>query len=373
MATFHPVRLVQARQIRRVSAKDLAGAIGVSPKTVSAYETGRLAPPVATLAFIANHLQFPLGFFQRPLTRPPTATANVNFRSLRSSAAEDRERVVALGDLFQELMAAVAQVLPLQPADVPRADTFDRTWDLTTPSGARSPDVIDEVAMRVRRAWGLGDGPIPDMVRLLEAHGIWVQVLSEEAAEIDAFSYWSDGRANIVLNHAKGDPYRSRFDAAHELGHLVMHDADGPEGKEREKEANLFGSAFLLPRTTWSRVAPRSTNPWHYVPLKKQWRTSVAAMLYRSKTLGILDDRRFTSAMVQYSQLGWRSSGEPLVEGAEHESPVLFQLCVEAVGSQAMNSFIDDLRLPSDVARHIHPAAGSPPRRPTSPQLRVVK
>ncbi len=372
MATFHPVRLVQARQIRRVTAKELATATGVSPKTISSYETGRVAPPAATLAFMANHLQFPLGFFCRAVPREPTPVANVYFRSLRSSAADDRERVTALGDLFHELMADVAQVIPLKAADVPRADAIDRTWDLAASSSARSAELIDEVAVRVRRAWGLGDGPIPDMVRLLEGHGIWVQVLAEEASEIDAFSYWSDGRANVVLNHAKGDPFRSRFDAAHELGHLVMHETPGPEGKEREKEANLFASAFLLPRTTWSRVAPRSTNPWHYVPLKKQWRTSVACMLYRSKTLGLLDERRFTSAMVQYSQLGWRSRGEPLVDGAEHESPVLFRLCLEAVGVRTMSQFLDEMQLPGDVARDILPVPLAPAPRPGATHLRLV-
>ncbi len=375
MATFQPMRLVQARQIRRVTARELSAAIGVSPKTVSAYETGRVAPPVATLAFIADHLHFPVGFFHRPAARPPTPVASVYFRSLRSSAADDRERVTTLGDLFHELMAEVAQVIPLRSPDIPRADTIDRTWDLAASASARGFEVIDEIATRVRRAWGLGDGPIPDMVRLLEAHGVWAQVLREEAAEIDAFSYWSDGRANIVLNHAKGDPFRSRFDAAHELGHLVMHENPGPEGKEREKEANLFASAFLLPRATWSRVAPRSTNPWHYVPLKKQWRTSVACMLYRSKTLGLIDDRRYTSAMVQYSQLGWRSRGEPLVEGAEHEEPVLFRLCVEAVGHRTMSRFLDEMLLPSDVARDVLPAPLVPSPSPPSQRghLRVVK
>jgi hypothetical protein len=42
---------------------------------------------------------------------------------------------------------------------------------------------------------------------------------------------------------------RGRFDAAHELGHLVMHGHERPlPGPEAEREANQFASAFLMPR-----------------------------------------------------------------------------------------------------------------------------
>jgi Zn-dependent peptidase ImmA (M78 family) len=61
------------------------------------------------------------------------------------------------------------------------------------------------------------------VVELLEDHGIVVIRLPLQIADVDAFSLPFPDHPVVVLGADKDDRARSRFDGAHELGHLVMH------------------------------------------------------------------------------------------------------------------------------------------------------
>ncbi|RBI65406.1 hypothetical protein DQ400_18155 [Vreelandella sulfidaeris] len=52
----------------------------------------------------------------------------------------------------------------------------------------------------------------------------------------------------VFLNIQKSSEH-SRFDAAHELGHLTLHKHAGAHGKEAEREANAFASSLCLEKT----------------------------------------------------------------------------------------------------------------------------
>jgi hypothetical protein len=84
----------------------------------------------------------------------------------------------------------------------------------------------DTAALYLRQNWGLGERPIPNMLKLLEAKGVRVFSLAENTKAVDAFSVWRNGLPYVFLNIAKSAE-RSRFDASHELGHLVMHKHGG--------------------------------------------------------------------------------------------------------------------------------------------------
>ncbi len=64
---------------------------------------------------------------------------------------------------------------------------------------------------------------------------------------------------------------RTRFDAAHELGHLVMHVDANPGSIDLESEANRFAAAFLLPKETFARECPNWLD-WKLLrELKTRW------------------------------------------------------------------------------------------------------
>ncbi len=79
------------------------------------------------------------------------------------------------------------------------------------------------MAGALRASWALPPGPAPNVVELLESHGVAVIRLPLGSVDVDAFSLPLPDHPVVVLGTDKNDRARSRFDAAHELGHLVMH------------------------------------------------------------------------------------------------------------------------------------------------------
>jgi transcriptional regulator with XRE-family HTH domain len=61
--TYLGQRIFQARARSGLSQKELAESVGVSDKTVSAYEVGRVEPPLHVLAKISEATEHPFGYF----------------------------------------------------------------------------------------------------------------------------------------------------------------------------------------------------------------------------------------------------------------------------------------------------------------------
>ncbi len=144
---------------------------------------------------------------------------------------------------------------------------------------ATLPDLSREhnpemAAESLRRVWGIGKLSIRNLIHLLEANGVRVFSLALETKEVDAFSMWKGNVPFIFLNTYKTAEH-SRFDAAHELGHLVLHKHGGPHGRETEKEADAFASAFLMPAESVVANAPRFTTVSDLIKLKKVGNQSV--------------------------------------------------------------------------------------------------
>ena len=56
-------RIKLARKVRRITQEDLAAAIGISDKSISAYESNRISPPLGVLEKIADHTDQRLSYF----------------------------------------------------------------------------------------------------------------------------------------------------------------------------------------------------------------------------------------------------------------------------------------------------------------------
>ncbi|WP_308200474.1 MULTISPECIES: ImmA/IrrE family metallo-endopeptidase [unclassified Bradyrhizobium] len=118
------------------------------------------------------------------------------------------------------------------------------------------------------------------------------------AEKVDAFSQWSDrfGIPFIMLSRDKASASRQRFDALHELAHVLLHRKVTQEHlnnrttyKILEKHADQFASFMLLPERDFldELYAPTLDG---MLSLKERWGVSVSAMIMRCKSLDILDD-----------------------------------------------------------------------------------
>lgn len=101
---------------------------------------------------------------------------------------------------------------------------------------------------------------------------------------------------------------------AHELGHILLHtwgedneEISRDEFNAREKQANMFASALLLPKKSFSKsVSAYPTNIDYYFALKKKWKVSMQAMMYRARQLDIISANQFQYMMRIMSKNGYR-------------------------------------------------------------------
>ena len=88
--TLTPSRLTLARKRRGMTLVRLAGDIGISTRSLSAYENGRQQPMPHALRALADALAVPAAFLQAPEIDeiPPDAAS---FRALRKMTASQRD------------------------------------------------------------------------------------------------------------------------------------------------------------------------------------------------------------------------------------------------------------------------------------------
>jgi Zn-dependent peptidase ImmA (M78 family) len=227
-------------------------------------------------------------------------------------------------------------------------------------------EAIEDAAEEVRSQWGLDPGPIDHVIRELERHGAVVVRASTFKREVDAFSVNFPGRPIVVLGLDKAVTARSRFDAAHELGHLVLHSDEHAGSPEAEKQAHQFAAAFLMPRSDIADRLPEGADWRELMQLKVEWRVSIASLLMRARTLDIMSKSRYVSAMKAMSARGWRRE-EP---GDERlgvlEQPVLLGRAVRRLEKDAELSVEDlciEAALPLDQIEWLLDVASDP--RPT--------
>ena len=169
---------------------------------------------------------------------------------------------------------------------------------------------IAEAAQFTREAWNIVPGPIPSVVQALEAHGvITLRLPSQTDTAVDAFSTHSGRRPLVFLSPSKDDKARSRFDAAHELGHLVLHPDTEPGSKLVEQEAHHFAANFLMPRDEIIDDLPRRIDWPTFHDLKRHWGVSLRALVFRAHSLGRLSDASYRRANQQLSIWGLPEPG----------------------------------------------------------------
>lgn len=301
---FVPSRLTAARKRRGVTITALNVDSGISTKSLSDYENGKKAPSAKTVALLARALEVPPEYFSRlPLEEVPEDA--VSFRAPSKMPRRSKDIALTIASHAIELRAWIDARYETPATDVPTLHKYAGILAASRAAGV------------VRAKWGLGEAPVGNMVHLLELHGIAVFSVRAEKAKLDAFSFRVGERPYVLLNTSKSAE-RGRFDAAHELGHLVLHsEARGVTSVNAEREADAFASAFLMPEAD-VRAQVRINPPLEEIlKKKKRWRVAAIALAYRLHDLGLLSDWLYYTMSVNLSRMGYRS-GEP--DGIERES-----------------------------------------------------
>ena len=315
VSTFNHTRLSIARRRRALTKKQFADHLGIQPRSVTGFESGEYVPSAETLGKLSEILNFPVAFFVGDDLEEPVADG-VSFRAMSKMTAAQRNAALATGAIAFLLNRWVEDRFEL-----PAPDLLDLRHE--TPEGA---------ATSLRRYWERGERPIKNMIHLLEAKGVRVFSLAENCKEIDAYSLWKDGVPFVFLNTYKSAEH-SRMDAAHELGHLVLHQHGAPNGQEAEKEGNAFASAFLMPAASVTAVAPALPSVPRLLTLKKKWAVSISALIVRLHRLGLLSDWHYRTLCIQIQQKGYRQT-EP--DSIQRETSIVWEKVFSELRSEGI-------------------------------------
>jgi Zn-dependent peptidase ImmA (M78 family)/DNA-binding XRE family transcriptional regulator len=326
---FNPSRLSIARKRRGLTRLQLAKRLGVTPRAVTGYEAGEYPPVAEVQAKLPTVLGYPLEFYFGDDLDEPEVCA-VSFRSLTRMTAKKRDMALSQGALAILLARWLDRKFVLPSCSLP---------DM---SAENNPEAA---AQYLRDCWALGQTPVKNMVHLLESKGVRVFSLAVEAREVDAFSTWLDDVPYVFLNSYKSAEH-SRYDAAHELGHLVLHKHGAALGRQAESEANQFAAAFLMPRAGTIANAPKFPEIPELKARKTVWRTSITAYTHRLHELGLISKWQYQNLAVEMSKRGYRRH-EP--DSVPRETslilPKLFAMLYQEDG-MTRSRIADELRIP---------------------------
>ena len=328
---FYAQRLTLARELRGFTKTELANRINKTAGAISHFEGGRSQPDPATVGSLTLALGVPDEFFATSLHSARLSLDDCNFRSLRSASQRERRQLLAFGTLLAEAEAVLSEYVELPAVNLETHPIDDASE-------------LEGRATELRRSWGLGDGPVHEVVRLLERNGIVVAFIPSSCERVDAFSFWQRGQPFVFIVEGK-PPSRQRFDAMHELGHLLVHADAIPGDKQLEVEANAFAAEFLMPR---AGLLPhlRGMRPTleAFYELKKHWGVSAAALIRRAFDLGVIRESAYRRLYKQLTTSGARrrepfeleQSAPTLLASAAAQSPGVASTLCERLGVRGL-------------------------------------
>ncbi len=346
---FVGARLREAREARGLTAAALSDLLGLTRAAVSQYEHGHKTPSPEIMQRICSLTRLPDRFFMEAVPAETPMAPRVFYRSRSAATKSARTRSERKLEWLARIVSWMESFVAFPAVDLASADLPETAVQLNGRD-------IESAADNLRRHWGLGAGPISNVAWLLENHGILVSRFPLHADALDSFSeIRSSGRPFVVLSSDRNSAVRSRFDAAHELGHLVLHEGvpsrdllKPAEHHLIEEQAHRFASAFLMPTESFSRSATSITIDG-LKSLKQQWGVSMQAIVMRLCDLDIIGEDTKTSFFRAFGARGWRKA-EPLDDQMTAEQPELLRQALEAIVSKRVLGTDDILAsLPYDA------------------------
>jgi Zn-dependent peptidase ImmA (M78 family)/DNA-binding XRE family transcriptional regulator len=322
-------RIQQARKSAGLSLRALAEMAGISAMAISKYENNKSTPSSRVLLDLARALNVRVEYFFRTAQ---VELENVEYR--KHSRLPKKMLSQIQGDVIEQIeryleLEEFLPTSPIEPFKLPAG----------LPEEISDYDEIEQVAGKIRNAWGLGDNPIPDLIDTLEEKGIRVfQTHALHDEKFDGLAAQVDGTPVIVVGKDwPGD--RQRFTLAHELGHLALAGRT-QEHLDIEIASNRFAGAFLAPAAEVLKELGnqrKRLEPVELCVLKNAYGLSMQGWLYRARDLGVLSQAGFQSMWKLFIAKGWKKK-EPVDYPSERPKlflQLVFHACAEELISES--------------------------------------
>lgn len=322
-----PRKIKEGRILRGLTASKFADLIGVTRQAVSKYETGKSNPKPEIMLNIIEVLKLPLSFFYDK-TDNYSYEVTTYFRKYKSTNKMTRDMIKQQNKLVYKIFRMVEGYVNFPMLNLPNE------LNKYVKEGNYSLNEIELIASILRTNWNLGNEPIKNLTYTMEKNGFIITRKLFNSLEVDACSEMINGTPFIFLSSDKNNCVRSRFNLAHELGHMILHmhmfEDDFENSKtydQMESEAHAFAGAFLLPRDSFGQEI-MSTNLDHLTLLKKRWRVSIQCMTTRAYQMDYFSENQYTRVYKMLGRMRMRKN-EPLDKSLLPEKPVMFKQSIE--------------------------------------------
>ncbi|BAU29719.1 Zn-dependent peptidase ImmA (M78 family) [Aneurinibacillus soli] len=338
--TFNKNRLKSARIFSGFTISDLAEQSGVSKQAISQFENGKNKPTLETLMKLMYVLKLPREYFYEADSIEEVQVGNTFFRSLVSTSKKERLSQIEKTRYFSRICDFLERYIDFPTVNLPSIkDLIELTDKKVDNPHLLEREDIEDIALALRKYWGIGEDPITNIVFLLEKNGVVMTSLATDTHKIDAFSQRqminNRERYVIILGDGKQSACRRQFDTAHELGHMLLHnwntdfnDIYLEEHRLIEQQADSFAGAFLLPKDSFLKDLHYPNNLNFYIELKKKWKVSIQAMIVRAFHLDAINYNQYTYLMKKMNQKNMRKK-EPLDDVLNVPQPMLIRKAVE--------------------------------------------
>jgi Zn-dependent peptidase ImmA (M78 family) len=271
----NPDLLRVARQWRGLQQGDAAQLLGISQAMLSRLENRLSLFTDEVIERAAKAFDLPRTFFtQTDTVLGAPVSVHPMWRRKAAVTAREMEQIVAELNLrlmhLRRLLSAV-EIEATYPIPALPVDEFES---------------VERIAALARAQWQLPAGPVLNLTRALEAAGIVVVHSNLAGSAVDGVTFAAPGLPPLIVLNASQPADRMRFTLAHELGHLVMHRTQPTQAME--DQANEFASYFLMPTQDIRPFYNRRIDLRLLAELKPVWRVSMASLLMRARSLGLL-------------------------------------------------------------------------------------
>jgi Zn-dependent peptidase ImmA (M78 family)/DNA-binding XRE family transcriptional regulator len=315
----------EARLMADLSLRDLASRTGVSAQAISKYERGLDKPGSRVLLNLAKALNVRVEYFLRP-------QKVIELRPVfRKRAALTRRKEEATLARIREWLQRYLEVELLTNRETPFKCPERFPFRIAALSDA------ELAAEALREAWQVGVGPIENLTKLLEDHGIKIGIVkADQRFDACAFRIGPENHTPVIVvkDGVPGD--RQRLNLAHELGHLLLQPDDGVN---EERAAFRFAGALLVPReAAIAELGSRrhTLTPYELHVLKHKYGLSMQAWIYRAKDLLILSEADASVLFKAFKMRGWHVK-EPGDQYPPERSSRLEQLIMRAWSEGAIS------------------------------------
>lgn len=318
-------RFKSARLMKGFSLQDLADALDnqLSRQALHRYEKGKVIPDNDKINLLSKALNVNPDYFFRSTK---VELGEIEFRKL--SKMPQKEASI-IKEITKEKLSRYLELEEILGLPIEFEDYLKDFETVTT------YEQVNRAAELLREKWGLGKGPIFNIVELLEDKNIKVVDLRVND-DFDGLQTRVNNMIPVVAYNANkiNKPDRIRFTLLHEMAHLFLKFGNITD-RQKETLCHQFAGAMLLPEATIKAELGEHRNKLSSLELaniKKQYGISMQAIIMRAKDCGIINENYTKQLFFFFKQMNWRVDEPYDYEGVEQSNrfeQLLFRALIE--------------------------------------------